>query len=132
VSVAIQKIEGVESVEVSLNEGTAEVTLKPGNHVDPERIRQVTRDNGFTPKGAFVRVAGRLIEREGKPALAVTGLDLVYGLTELPEARGRLAALEKVVMGKEVLVIGRLPESEARQANEPRVLEVRELVAEGH
>ena len=131
-SVAIRKLEGVESVEVSLNEGAADVTLKAGNRVDPERIRQVARDQGFTPKGADVRVAGRLVERKGKPALAVSSVDLVYELAELPEAPGRLAELEKAAAGREVVVVGHLPETPARpDAEQPRVLQLREFVLAG-
>jgi copper chaperone CopZ len=129
VSVAIRKLEGVESVEVSLNEGAADVTLKPGNRVDPESIRQVARDNGFTPKGADVRVAGRLTEHEGEPALAVSGVGLVYRLAELPEGQGRLAELESLAMGKEVLVSGHLTETIGPSpASEPPILQLRGFV----
>jgi copper chaperone CopZ len=131
VSVAIRKIEGVESVAVSLNEGLADVKLKPGNRLDPGRIRQVARDNGFTPKGAEARVAGKVVERGGKPALAVTGLDLVYVLAEHPDAKGRLSELEKA-MGRDVVVSGHLPETVPEPLpTAPRTLQVRDFVLEG-
>lgn len=131
-SVAIRKLEGVGSVDVSLNQGYADVTLKPGNRVEPERIRQVVRDNGFTPKGADARVAGKVIERGGKPALAVTGLDLVYVLAEHPDAKRRLAELEKAAMGRDVVVSGHLPETAPEPApTAPRTLQVRDFVLEG-
>lgn len=127
-SVAIRKLEGVESVEVSLNEGTADVILKPGNQLDPERIRQVARDNGFTPKGSDVRVAGRVVERGGRPALAVTGLHSVYLLEGVSETKGRLDELTKA-MGKEVVVSGHLPETAPQTATTaPRELQLRDFV----
>jgi copper chaperone CopZ len=128
VSVAIQKIDGVASVEVSLKGGFADVKLKPGNRVDPERIRQVARDNGFTPKGAAVKVAGEVVERGGKPALAVAGLDLVYLLVEHSEAKGKLAG---VAPGKNVVVTAHLPETAtAPPPDAPRTLELRDFTLE--
>ncbi|HXV62835.1 MAG TPA: hypothetical protein VEK15_19205, partial [Vicinamibacteria bacterium] len=95
-SVALRKIEGVETVTVSLNEGAADIKLKPGNTLDPEAIRKVVRDNGFTPKTAEVRVTGRVTRAGGKWTLVVTGLPIVYELHEHPDANGKLAELEQV------------------------------------
>lgn len=132
-SVALKKVEGVASVEVSLKkEGTAQILLKPGNRVDPERFRQVARDNGFTPKGSEVRVAGRVIEHGGKPALEVTGLALVYELEDHASSRGRIANMEKVI-GKTVIVKGYLPETAVRpDAGPRRTLQVREISIDPH
>lgn len=130
VSAAIQKLEGVASVEVSLNKGFADVKLKPGNRVDPERIRQVVRDNGFTPKAADVTLAGEIVERNGKPALAVKGLDVVYLLIEHADARSKLAEAQRAV-GRTVLATGRLPEATtAPAADAPRALELLDLAIE--
>lgn len=129
-SVAIRKIEGVASVEVSLNGGFADVKLKPGNRIDAERIRQVARDNGFTPKGAEVRVAGQLIEQGGTPALSVTSLDAVYLLVEHAEAKGKLAEARKA-LGRSVLVTGYLAETAtAPPPDATRVLELRDVALE--
>ena len=67
-SVALKKVNGVQDVKVSLNEGSAVIKLKDGNKVDVEQIREIIRKNGFTPKGAEVKVAGKVVERDGKPA----------------------------------------------------------------
>ena len=123
VRVAMTKVEGVESVAVSLNEGTATLKLKPGNRVDPSRIRQIVLDNGFTPKGADVRVAGRLVERDGKPALEGNEVDPVYALEAHPEAVGRFVEMKKVALGANVIVDGHLPEGP-----EPSSLQVRDFV----
>lgn len=131
-SVAYKKVEGVASVEVSLKEGTAQIVLKRGNRVDPERFRQLARDNGFTPKGSEVRVAGRVIEQGGKPALEVSGLALIYELQDHADSKGRITNLEKVI-GKTVIVNGYLPETAARpDVGALRILQVREISIDPH
>ena len=108
VSVALEKIEGVELVKVSLNEGIADIKLKLGNKVTVEQIVQVIRDNGFTPKGTRICVAGKVVERGGDPVLDVTGLDFSYLLVEHPEAKGEVAKLRETAMGKQVVLNGHL------------------------
>jgi hypothetical protein len=103
VSVAFRKVEGVEDVKVSLNEGTVALELKPGNRVTVDRVREIIRKNGFTPKDATVKMAGKVIERNGKPALEVTGLDLVL-LLDLSKAGD---AAPKT--GQRVIIGGELP-----------------------
>ncbi len=123
----MKKVRGVESVDVSLNKGEALIRLKPGNTVTVEQIRQVVIDNGFTPKDSDVEVAGTVIERNGKPALAVTGLDLVYLLEDDRGGRGKAEELWRHARGKEVLVKGHLPQTSIKgRAEEPRVLGVRD------
>lgn len=125
----MKKVAGVESVEVSLNKGEALLRLKPGNSVTVEKVRQVVLDNGFTPKGADAEIAGKIIERGGKPALSVTGLDLVYLLAEHRQARGKANELWKKAREKDVVVKGHLaPTTTKGRAEEPRVLEVYDFV----
>lgn len=110
-SVAIQKIDGVESVSVSLNEGLADIALEPGNSVDPEQIRKVVRDSGFTPKAAEVEVIGRITARSGRPVLFVSGAGVVYTLEEHPDAATDLDELRTAPTELEATVSGRLPEA---------------------
>jgi len=128
VSVAIKKVKGVESVNVSLNKGEAEIRFKPGNEVTVEQIRQIVLDNGFTPKDSDVEVAGTLIERSGKPALAVPGPDLVYRLVDHRQGKGKVEELWKKAREKEIVVKGHLPQTTTKgRAEEPRVLEVKDF-----
>ena len=97
--VAVRKLDGVESVDVSLERAVAEIRLAPGNRVTLGRLRQLIKDNGFTSKEAVVTAIGSLIERDGKPALSVAGTDMVWLLTPDPQrpdahraAAARLAA----------------------------------------
>jgi copper chaperone CopZ len=78
VRVAVRKLEGVESVDVSLERGAATIALRPGNRITLPQLRQIIRNNGFTAKDATVTVIGTVIERGGKPALSVTGTDVVW------------------------------------------------------
>ena len=71
--VAIKKIEGVKSVEVSLNQGLARVYLKSGNKVTINNIRNAVETRGFTPREARIKVKGKIIETDGQHELQVTG-----------------------------------------------------------
>ncbi|MGH9362146.1 MAG: heavy-metal-associated domain-containing protein [Thermoanaerobaculia bacterium] len=121
---AIKKVKGVAKVEVSLNRGVADITFRPGNTATVEDVRRVAIDSGFTPKAAEVRIAGTVIHRE-KPALAVTGLDVVYLLVDHPSAKGLARRLHDHYDGKDVVVSGIVPES--AKGGEPRVLQVQEF-----
>ena len=76
--VAVRKLEGVESVDVSLERGAATIALRPGNRITLPQLRQIIKNNGFTAKDATVTVIGTVVERGGKPALNVTGTDVVW------------------------------------------------------
>ena len=118
-SVALQKIEGVENVDVSLNEGSATIKLKSHNKVTVEQVREVIRKNGFTPKDTRVRVAGKLIERNGKPALEVSGLDQVLLLSG---PREKFVGLDQRT-GQAAILVGTIHEA----INEPLMLTVEEV-----
>ena len=74
----MRKVDGVESVDVSLERASAAINLRPGNRVTLAQLRQIIKNNGFSAKEATVTVAGTLTERGGKPALTVTGTDVVW------------------------------------------------------
>lgn len=75
--VAIQKLPGVESVDVSLERASTDIRLRAGNAVTMQQLRGIIRNNGFTAKEAIVTVDGLLTEDGGRPALRVTGTDAV-------------------------------------------------------
>jgi len=81
VRVAVRKLDGVESVEVSLERASADVHLRPENQVTLSQLRKIIKDNGFSPREATVTVVGTLVERGGKPALSLTGSGIVWLLT---------------------------------------------------
>lgn len=74
----MRKVDGVESVDVSLERASAAINLRPGNRITLTQLRQIIKNNGFSAKEATVTVVGTLTERGGKPALTVTGTDVVW------------------------------------------------------
>src|ERR1051325_2553215 len=105
VNVAIKKVPGVESVEVSLNQGSAKVKLKPDNAVRPEELWNLLRDNGYKPKDTRVVVRGRVVASGGKIHLDVSGANHSYELTPEPGAPGAYDEL-KAKAGEAVAVDG--------------------------
>jgi hypothetical protein len=77
VRVAVQKLSGVESVNVSLERARTDIQLRPGNTITLDQLRGIIKNNGFTTKEASVIVVGRLIERGGQLGLDVTGTNTV-------------------------------------------------------
>ena len=99
----MQKIPGVEKVEVTLKQGKAIMQLKPGNTVHLDEVVQKVRDNAFTPKEARVSVHGELFSAGGKLRLKVLGINDVYDLVpglntaELTKNVGKVVLVEGVV-----------------------------------
>ena len=131
-SVAIEKIDGIDSVTVSFKQGIADIKLKPDNKVTVEQIQKSIQGCGFTSRGTDVKIRGKVGERDGKPALDVTGIDLVYLLDDHPDAKEKIGELQKVAMTKEVIVYGHLPAKEAKEekSQDPRALQLRDFALE--
>ncbi len=68
-SVAIKKLDGVESADVSLEKASADIRLKPGNTVTLSELRRIIREAGYPTKDARVDARGAIVDRNGKPAL---------------------------------------------------------------
>jgi copper chaperone CopZ len=107
VSVALQKVDGVTSVNVTLKEGRAKVTLKQGNHVTLSELRRVIERNGFTPQSAaIVGEAEAVLNASGQSQIRITGSNetfLVAPTTtenvraELTKQTGKRIVVEGVV-----------------------------------
>jgi copper chaperone CopZ len=69
VSVAIKKVDGVESIAVSLETATADIRLKSGNTITLPQLRRIIRQAGYPTKDATIAARGTVIDRNGKPAL---------------------------------------------------------------
>ena len=85
VNVALKKVSGVESVEVSLNKGLASVKLKPGNTVSVPQLWEIIHQNGYTPKTTTVSVRGDLAEAQGRLQLKVSGTNQILALVTDPK-----------------------------------------------
>lgn len=71
--VSVEKVEGVSAVAVSLNDGEVRIILEEENAVTIDRIREVIRDQGFTPRGASVRMRGIPERRGDRLVLTIKG-----------------------------------------------------------
>ncbi len=85
-SVSIKKIQGIESVNVSLNRGLASIRLKPGNTVALKQVRKAIEDNAFTPKDAQVVAVGELVPQDGKLQFKVAGTNESFPVASIPHA----------------------------------------------
>ena len=121
-SVAIKKIDGVQSVNVSLNQGLARIVLKQGNAVRLEQMDQAVKNNGFTPKEARVKVHGQVMVTGGKSKFKVLGTNDVYDLVT-DAAHSKLSNDLAKHAGKNIVIEGIIPApSKGRSQNVIQVL----------
>ena len=132
VRVAIRKLPGVESVDVSLERALTDIRLTPNNRVTLAQLRQIIKNSGFNASDATVTVVGSLIERGGKPALDLSGLGTVWLLAPddkqrapYEEAMKRLAS-EQRQLAVEIVGVVPVPTNPA----EPERIAVQKLTAE--
>ena len=77
-SVSLEKIPGVDSVNVSLNDGKATIRLKAGNTVTMEQVHQAVQRNGFNPQDATVTARAEPTLTGGKLQLKILGTNVTY------------------------------------------------------
>ena len=90
----MKRLNGVESVEVSLEKGSVDIKLARGNELSLPQIRREIRSNGNDTKEAQVTARGRFRDRDGTPVF-----DLLNGATmELagPSGKGRADTVVEV------------------------------------
>jgi hypothetical protein len=107
--VAALRIEGVETVTVSLQRAVADIRLREGNRVTIDQIQQMVKTNGFTPREATVTAVGSPIERGGAPAFQVDGINTVLiidlkrstpdAVKQLNEARAEESIVRSEITG---------------------------------
>ncbi len=113
-------LEGVQNVEVSLNQAKAVVELAPGNNVTLDAIRQVIRDGGFSPREATIQVTGRLSLEQGRQQLVLASGER-YRLAAEEGDQTIQQQLQSLEAGHKLLITGRVPPSET-EANKPLIL----------
>ena len=74
IRVAIQKIDAVESVTLSLERAEADIRLRQENRVSLDQFRKIVKANGFEPRQATVTAVGTAREVGGKLAFEVSGV----------------------------------------------------------
>ena len=69
----MQKVKGVETVRVSLNEGLTILALGPANTVKLSDLRQVIKNNGFVCREALIVARGTVSTTDGQSIFEVAG-----------------------------------------------------------
>jgi len=73
VHATISRIAGVESVEVSMRRGGADIHLLPGNTVSVAQLRAAIRKAGYEPKETWLRARGEVAVDQGALVLKLAG-----------------------------------------------------------
>lgn len=105
VDVALKKMPGVESVDVSLNKGLATVKLKPGNTLSVPQFWELLHQKGYTPKATAVSVRGELSGGGDRLQLKVSGTKDALKLAPDPKNGGAYNEAAKKV-GQSVVIQG--------------------------
>ena len=66
-------VNGVASVEVSLEKGLAVVKLKPGNSTRLKQLQEAITKNGFTMKESQIVAAGKLVQGSTGSQMQISG-----------------------------------------------------------
>jgi len=118
VDVALKKVAGVETVEVSLNKGLATVKLKPGNTVSVLQLWELIHKNGYTPKATAVSVRGNLANADGRLQLKVLGTKETLALAADPKNPAAYGEAPKK-LGQTVVIQGVMAPSKDLKAPVP-------------
>jgi len=97
----MEKLPGVETATVKLNEGRAVLALKPGNTLAIGQVRESVRRNGFTPRDARITATADVVSGNAL-RLRVTGTPDVYEVRATPALEQQLKAAE----GRSMIVDG--------------------------
>jgi len=123
VSVALQDLDGVAEVELSLNDGSARIVLEPENTVTLADLRTVVRKRGFTPKEARVTASGTFTRSAGGAVFQVLGTDEAFiadGATVGPLDRyaGRVVTVEGLVPAPDAETRDRIEVEKVREPSD--------------
>ncbi len=116
-------MQGVTEATVSLNKGEAVVKFAPDSKITLRQIQETVRKNGFSPKDARIRVAGRLFNKDGT-LLLNAGDSGEYALAASPSAKEQWQHLQTLATGQRVVVDGHVPTDPAKLPP-VQVLEIR-------
>lgn len=99
----IQKMDGIQSVSVSLNDGLLKTSLKQNNALTLQAIRQAVEESGFKAKEAMISASGTITKSEsGKYILEINAGERFILKAENKSTLDRLSEAEGtiVVSGK--------------------------------
>ncbi len=104
----MEKLPGVESARVSLNEGRATIQLNAGNTVSMTQIRQGVERNGFTPQQAVINAQADVIAAGNRLQLKISGTNDTYDVAATIHAEDIQRQL-KQSSGQKVVIEGIIP-----------------------
>lgn len=110
---SLGRMDGVQSVSVSLNSGLAAIDLSPANEVTYERVRSIVRNGGFEAKDATLTAEGTLERRDGGWILR-TPAGEAFALTRSSDSSQDYGALEEIGAGGTARVSGVIEADRAR------------------
>ena len=122
--VSLLSVNGVATVDVSLEKGLATVKLKPSNSVTLKQLQTAISKNGFTMKESKVVAAGKLVAADGNTKLQISGSSEVVMLAPESPAIAAPAALPS----NGVIVEGTVPEPAKGKA--PETIRYRSITVE--
>lgn len=93
--VALQKLAGVEAVEVSLERAVVDMRLRAGNAITLAQLRDIIKSNGFSSRDAAVTVVGTLAQPGGNPVLEVTGTRVVMRIVANPTSPAAFQQIQR-------------------------------------
>lgn len=103
--VALIKLPGVESADVSLDKASADIRLKAGNAISIAQLRELMKKNGFPTKDAQVVARGRITDRDGRLSLDLLN-GVIMDIVADPKIAGELGVLRRDVRQPIVEVTG--------------------------
>src|SRR5262245_6170389 len=112
----MQKVAGIDSVRVRLNDGLTILDLRADNTVTLEQLRTVLKDNGFVAKEVHAVARGTVEQRNGQPVLAVSGTRESFVLSAGRDNKNALDEALRRGSASAVEVTGTIDASGARPA----------------
>lgn len=104
----MEKLPGVESAKVSLNEGRTTIQLNAGNAVSMTQIRQGVERNGFTPQQAVVKAQADVVATANGLQLKISGTNDTYDVAATAHAEHIQQQLKNNA-GQRVVIDGIVP-----------------------
>lgn len=121
--VSLMSVNGVASVQVSLEKGLAAVKLKPGNATTLKQLQDAITKNGFTMKQSHLVAAGKVVRAGGTAKFQISGSNETLIL--MAESTGAPAPSSSAAI---VIVDGTIPE--AAKGKSPDSIRYRSLIEE--
>ena len=69
----LNKMDGLQSVKVSLNDGKAYLKLAADNDLTLQKIQKEVKNNGFSARNAVVTLNGELVKKDNEWSISVNG-----------------------------------------------------------